>query len=73
MRLVDSSIKLIASGSSNYGADWLGWNRTVLTALRKQIDYIALHTYIGNRDNDSRNSWARRSASTSTSKVRTPR
>jgi alpha-L-arabinofuranosidase len=52
MRLVDSSIKLIASGSSNYGADWLGWNRTVLTALRDQIDYIALHTYIGNRDND---------------------
>jgi alpha-L-arabinofuranosidase len=52
MRLVDSSIKLIASGSSNYGADWVGWNRTVLTALRDQIDYIALHTYIGNRDND---------------------
>src|SRR5437868_3995107 len=52
MRLVDPSIKLIASGSSNYGADWLGWNRTVINALRNQIDYIALHTYIGNRDND---------------------
>lgn len=52
MRLVDGSIKLIASGSSNYGADWLGWNRTVVAGLRDEIDYIALHTYIGNRDND---------------------
>ena len=24
MRLVDGSIKLVASGSSNYGADWIG-------------------------------------------------
>jgi alpha-N-arabinofuranosidase len=52
MRLVDPSIKLIASGSSNYGADWIGWNRTVLSTLRNTIDYIAVHTYIGNRDND---------------------
>jgi alpha-N-arabinofuranosidase len=52
MRLVDGSIKLVASGSSNYGADWLGWNRTVVNGLRNDIDYIALHTYIGNRDND---------------------
>jgi alpha-N-arabinofuranosidase len=52
MRLTDPSIKLIASGSSNYGADWQGWNRTVVTALRNQIDYISLHTYINNRDND---------------------
>jgi alpha-N-arabinofuranosidase len=52
MRLVDSSIKLVASGSSNFGADWIGWNRTVVTALRDQIDYISLHTYIGNPQND---------------------
>jgi len=52
MRLVDPSIKLIASGSSNYNADWLGWNRTVINELRNQIDYVALHTYIGNREND---------------------
>lgn len=54
MRLVDSSIHLVASGSSNYGAtaDWQGWNRTVIAALRGQADYIALHTYINNRDND---------------------
>jgi alpha-N-arabinofuranosidase len=52
MRLVDPSIQLIASGSSNYGADWQAWNRTVITALRGQADYISLHTYINNRDND---------------------
>ncbi len=52
MRGVDPSIKLIASGSSNYGADWIGWNRTVLQTLRNHIDYIAIHTYIGNRDDD---------------------
>jgi alpha-N-arabinofuranosidase len=52
MRAVDPSIKLVASGSSNYGADWIGWNRTVLTTLRNTVDYIAPHTYISNRDND---------------------
>jgi alpha-N-arabinofuranosidase len=54
MRSVDGSIQLIASGSSNYGADadWAGWNRTVVNTLRDQIDYISLHTYIGNQQND---------------------
>jgi alpha-L-arabinofuranosidase len=52
MRLVDNSIALVASGSSNYGGDWQGWNRTVINALRGQADYIALHTYIQNRDDD---------------------
>jgi alpha-N-arabinofuranosidase len=54
MRAVDRDIKLVASGSSNYGpqADWIGWNRTVLETLRNEADYIAIHTYVGNRDND---------------------
>jgi alpha-N-arabinofuranosidase len=54
MRRVDDSIQLIASGSSNFGpgADWVGWNRTVLERLKDQIDYISLHTYVGNRTND---------------------
>ena len=42
----------MASGSSNYGADWIGWNRTVLQSLRNTVDYIAIHTYINNREND---------------------
>jgi alpha-N-arabinofuranosidase len=54
MRRADGSIKLIASGSSNFrpGWDWIGWNRMVLERLRDEIDYISLHTYIGNRDNN---------------------
>src|SRR5215204_657213 len=52
MRGIDPSIKLIASGSSNYGADWTLWNRTVLQTLRNTVDYIALHTYINNGPND---------------------
>ena len=52
MRRVDPSIKLVASGSSNYGADWIEWNRTVLEMLRDHIDYIGIHTYINNRADD---------------------
>jgi alpha-L-arabinofuranosidase len=52
MRRVDGGIKLIAAGSSDYGADWIDWNRTVLYELRDYVDYIAIHTYIGNREND---------------------
>jgi len=54
MRRADDSIKLIASGSSNFspGADWIGWNRTVLNYLKNEADYISLHTYIGNRENN---------------------
>jgi alpha-L-arabinofuranosidase len=54
MRRADESIHLIASGSSNFGpdSDWVGWNRTVLDRLKSEIDYISLHTYIGNRENN---------------------
>lgn len=54
MKWSDNSIKLIASGSSNYGsgADWQHWNRTVVNSLFDYIDYISLHHYAGNRDKD---------------------
>ena len=54
MRRVDDSIKLIASGSSNFGpgANWIHWNRAVLEGLKSEIDYISLHTYIGNPENN---------------------
>jgi alpha-N-arabinofuranosidase len=54
MRRVDPDIKLIAAGSSNFGrgADWIGWNRAVIEKLGDTIDYISLHTYIGNRENN---------------------
>jgi alpha-L-arabinofuranosidase len=52
MHRQDESIKLVASGSSNFGADWIGWNRTVLETLKPEISYLSLHTYIGNESND---------------------
>ena len=54
MKLTDPSIKLIAAGSSNFrnGIDWIGWNRTILEYLKPQIDYLAVHLYVGNTDND---------------------
>ncbi|MGD0360329.1 MAG: alpha-L-arabinofuranosidase C-terminal domain-containing protein [Bryobacteraceae bacterium] len=54
MKWTDKNIKLIASGSSNYGAnaDWTGWNRTILEYLKHHIDYLSLHMYVGNRENN---------------------
>jgi alpha-N-arabinofuranosidase len=54
MKWTDPNIKLIAAGSSNYGTDidWTGWNRTVLEFLKDHADYLALHRYVGNPQND---------------------
>ncbi len=52
MHWTDPSIKLIAAGSSLYDSNWINWNRTVLSYLRPHIDYLSLHMYVGNRDND---------------------
>jgi alpha-N-arabinofuranosidase len=54
MRWTDPNIKLIAAGSSHFGQgiDWIGWNRTILEYLKRHIDYLAIHLYVGNRDND---------------------
>jgi alpha-L-arabinofuranosidase len=54
MRWTDPSIKLIAAGSSHFarGIDWIGWNRTVLEHLKNHVDYLAVHLYVGNREND---------------------
>jgi alpha-N-arabinofuranosidase len=54
MRLTDPDIKLIAAGASNFrpGSDWIGWNKTVLDWLKDYADYISLHLYVGNPNND---------------------
>jgi alpha-L-arabinofuranosidase len=54
MKWTDPKIKLIAAGSSNFGAnaDWTGWNRTVLEHLKQHADFLSLHTYVGNPRND---------------------
>ncbi len=54
MKWTDPSVKLIAAGSSNFGpgSDWTSWNRTVLEYLKRHTDYLSLHTYVGNPEND---------------------
>lgn len=54
MKLTDPSIKLIAAGSSNYrpGADPNEWNATVLKELKNVVDYLAIHMYVGNPDDN---------------------
>jgi alpha-L-arabinofuranosidase len=54
MKWTDPGIQLIAAGSSNFGpgSDWTSWNRTVLEYLRQHADFLALHTYVGNPQNN---------------------
>lgn len=54
MKLTSPDIKLIAAGSSNYrpNADPDEWNGTILNELRDVADYLALHIYVGNVDNN---------------------
>ncbi|MFZ5941091.1 MAG: alpha-N-arabinofuranosidase [Bacteroidota bacterium] len=54
MKLTYPDIKLIAAGSSNYRPDANpdGWNSTILYELKDVVDYIALHIYVGNPDNN---------------------
>jgi alpha-N-arabinofuranosidase len=54
MKDVDRSIELIACGSSNPGMPtYLEWDRQVLEYLGDLADYISLHRYVGNRDDDT--------------------
>src|SRR5579885_3059102 len=54
MKWTDPNIHLVAAGSSNFraGVDWVGWNRTVLGYLKDHVDYLSLHTYVGNPENN---------------------
>jgi alpha-N-arabinofuranosidase len=54
MRWTDADVKLVAAGSSNYapGVDWSEWNRTVVEHLQNYIDYLAIHLYVGNPNDD---------------------
>jgi alpha-N-arabinofuranosidase len=54
MKWTDPSIKLVAAGSSNYTreADPNSWNVTVLNELKDVVDYLAIHIYLGNPDDN---------------------
>lgn len=54
MKWVDPSIELVACGSSNLMMPTFGeWETTVLNETYDQIDYLSLHNYYGNRENDT--------------------
>ncbi|HEY0620962.1 MAG TPA: alpha-L-arabinofuranosidase, partial [Kribbella sp.] len=53
MRLIDSEIELVACGSSNSAMPTFGsWESTVLEHCYDTVDYISLHAYYEERDDD---------------------
>ncbi|MFD1486088.1 alpha-N-arabinofuranosidase [Lacticaseibacillus baoqingensis] len=56
MKWVDDSIELVACGSSSMDNPTFGnWEETVLEETYDNIDYLSLHRYYGNQDNDLAN------------------
>jgi alpha-N-arabinofuranosidase len=54
MRDVDRSIELVACGSCTIGLrTYMQWDRQVLEYLGDLADYISLHRYVGNREDDT--------------------
>ena len=56
MKLVDPDIELVSCGSSNTNMPTFPeWEAVTLEHTYDHVDYISLHTYYGNRDNDTAN------------------
>jgi len=54
MKWVDPNIELVVCGSSGPGMPTFGeWELTVLDHAYEYVDYISLHSYYGNRDNNT--------------------
>lgn len=54
MKWVDPSIELVACGSSNYDMPTFGdWELTVLDHTYDYVDYLSLHQYYGNPEDDT--------------------
>ena len=54
MRDVDRSIELVACGSCGIGMPtYMEWDRQVLEYLGDLADYVSLHRYVGNREDDT--------------------
>jgi alpha-N-arabinofuranosidase len=54
MKWVDSSIELVACGSSFRGMPTFGaWEAEVLEHTFEHVEYLSIHTYYGNPDNDT--------------------
>ncbi len=56
MRQIDPSLELVVCGSSNTNMPtYPQWEATVLEEAYDSVDFISLHTYYGNRFNDTAN------------------
>lgn len=54
MKWIDPTIELVACGSSNLNMPTFGhWEDTVLEECYDTIDYVSMHQYYGNADNDT--------------------
>ncbi|TFV84992.1 alpha-N-arabinofuranosidase [Microbacterium sp. dk485] len=54
MRFVDPDLELVAVGSSNRQMPTFGsWEHTVLTHAYEEVDYISMHAYYQERDEDA--------------------
>ncbi len=54
MKWTDPNIELVVCGSSNYNMPTFGkWELTVLEHTYEHVDYISLHQYYGNRDDNT--------------------
>ena len=54
MKMVDPSIELVACGSSSLTMDTFGtWEDTVLSECYDQVDYLSLHQYYANAENNT--------------------
>jgi alpha-N-arabinofuranosidase len=60
MKWVDPTIELVVCGSSNRSMPTFAqWEATVLDHTYDHVEYVSLHTYYGNSDNDTANFLAR--------------
>ena len=54
MKFMDPTIETVACGSSSLTMDTFGyWEEEVLGECYDQVDYLSLHQYYGNRDNNT--------------------
>jgi alpha-N-arabinofuranosidase len=54
MKDTDKSVEIVACGSCGTGlSTYMEWDRQVLEYLGDYADYISLHRYVGNYDNDT--------------------
>ncbi|MBM7685111.1 alpha-N-arabinofuranosidase [Defluviitalea raffinosedens] len=60
MKLIDPTIELVSCGSSSSKMPLFPqWEATTLEHTYDHVDYVSLHTYFGNADNDTANFLAR--------------